>query len=113
MLRIRCQRLTKPVRPIVSSKKLESLTIDAIPHHDQTDHRIVQQRGWRGACGAAPAADFGPASLDVRPSSLWRIPRTLNPTVVSQFEGAYLRARRREPEVGGGPAERASAAALA
>jgi len=37
------------------------LTIDAIDHHDETDHRIVQQLGGRRPFGAAPAADFGPA----------------------------------------------------
>src|SRR3984893_1961458 len=37
----------KTVRPTVSSEKLESLTIDAIAHRDETDHRIVQQLGGR------------------------------------------------------------------
>src|ERR1700730_6505397 len=37
----------KTVRPNVSSEKLESLTIDAIAHRDETDHRIVQQLGGR------------------------------------------------------------------
>jgi hypothetical protein len=46
MLRIRRQRLTNR-RPTVSSEKLDSLTIDAIAHRDETDHRIVQQLGGR------------------------------------------------------------------
>jgi hypothetical protein len=33
----------KTVRPTVSSEKLDSLTIDAIAHRDEIDHRIVQQ----------------------------------------------------------------------
>ena len=37
----------KTVRLIVPIKKLESLTIDAIAHRDETDQRIVQQLGVR------------------------------------------------------------------
>src|SRR4029077_12700209 len=37
----------KTVRPTVSSEKLDSLTIDAIAHRDEIDHRIVQQLGGR------------------------------------------------------------------
>jgi hypothetical protein len=37
----------KTVRPTVSSESLESLTIDAVAHRDETDHRIVRQLGGR------------------------------------------------------------------
>ena len=37
----------KTARPTVSSEKFDSLTIDAIAHRDETDHRIVQQLGGR------------------------------------------------------------------
>jgi hypothetical protein len=51
MLRIRRQRL---------EQKLESLTIDAIDHHDETDHRIVQQLGGRRPSRGRPGRGFRP-----------------------------------------------------
>ena len=58
----------KTVRPTFSIEKLENLTIDAIAHRHETDHRIVQQLGGRAlldrnAPGPASGSGCGFASL--------------------------------------------------
>jgi hypothetical protein len=57
----------KPVRPTVSIEKLENLTIDAIAHRNETDHRIVQQLSGR-ALVDLNSLSFWPAGACFGPS---------------------------------------------
>jgi hypothetical protein len=59
MLRIRRQRLTRASDQPPRASSSRSLTIDAIAHRDETDHRIVQQLAGRALLDRNSLASAG------------------------------------------------------
>jgi hypothetical protein len=87
MLRIRRQRLTRASDQPPRASSSRSLTIDAIAHRDETDHRIVQQLAGRAlldrnslaSAGQRGAATGGGRACLLRSSARPNPRQTLHP----------------------------------